>query len=408
MSTRYKFFFAIVALLIMSALVVTSCTGGIARGWSGGTATADGKTVFAGSMKGKVIAFDPGNNAILGKPLQLTAPVSSGLSCIPSCGGQTSAALTLYASPVVLTTPDLGTVVYVGGNDGKIYAYQFVDNALRTDAEWLYPRQGAMNGQIIGGIIIANNTVYFAMSDGMVYALDSNGLYKKWSYKINSKVWSAPVVDGNTLYIGCFDKTVYALNATDGTLIWKTKTDGSINSTPLIYNNRVYIGDYDRHFYAIDAATGNIVWKFPSTDSSSGVPQNWFWAKPLVLNNVIYAPCLDGNLYALNPDSGNLITTFTFGNSITSSPIVVGNYIVVTTAVGSYAPTKQIGKAYIVNTTDGSHRELDFPQYEDVNAPLFAQGSIVYFHTTKDNLYSVDTSVKDGKLALIFNLNTVK
>ena len=408
MSTRHKFIFITLVVFVAIALLVTSCTGAIARGWAGGTVSADGKTIFAGSMKGKVIAFDPVSNAILGKPLQLTAPVSSGLSCIPSCGGQTSAALTLYASPVVITTPDLGTVVYVGGNDGKIYAYQFVDNALRTDAEWLYPRQGAMNGQIIGGIVVANNTVYFAMSDGTVYALDTNGLYKKWSYKINSKIWSAPVVDGNTLYIGCFDKTVYALNAADGTVIWKTKTDGAINSTPVVYNNRVYIGDYARHFYALDAATGNIVWNFPKNDTAPGSPQNWFWAKPVVLNGVIYAPCLDGNIYALNPDNGNLVDTYTFGNSISSSPIAIGNYLVVTTAVGSYAPTKQIGKVYIMNTTDGSHREIDFPQYEDVNAPLYSQGSIVYFHTTKDNLYSVDTSAKESKLTLVFNLNTVK
>ena len=407
MSTRKKFIFALLAILILSALVVTSCTGSIARGWAGGAVTDDGKTIIAASMRGRIVAFDPTSNAILGKPLQLTAPVSNGaLSCIPSCS-QSSSALTLYASPAVLTTPELGTVVYVGGNDGKIYGYKFVDNALRTDPEWLYPRQGAMTGTIIGGIIISNNTVYFAMSDGMVYALDANGLYKKWAYKIPSIVWSAPVIDGNTLYIGCFNKTVYALNAATGTEIWKTKTEGSINSSPAIFDNKIFIGDYNRRFYALDAATGNIVWQFPTDDTGADNPQNWFWAKPVVFNGNVYAPCLDGNVYVLNPSTGKLVNKIVLGDSIVSSPVVIGNTLVVATSVASTAPTRQKSKVFIVNTTDGSHKELDLPPNEDINAPLFARGNVVYLHTTKDNLYAIDITAKEIGQP-VFNLSTVK
>ena len=103
-------------------------------------------------------------------------------------------------------------------------------------------------------IILHNNSIYFATSDGTVYALNAKDLTLKWSQKIDSKIWSAPAVDGTTLYIGCFDKTVYALNTADGSEKWKYKTDGAINSTPVIYNNTVYIGDYNRHFYALDAS----------------------------------------------------------------------------------------------------------------------------------------------------------
>jgi len=358
-------------------------------------------------MNGKIIAVDSSNNAILGNPVHRTVATSGGLSCLPSCNAQSSA-LIIYASPTVLNTTKSGTIVYLAGTDGKIYGYQFVDNALRSDPEWQYPSQGSMRGVIIGGIVAANDVVYFATSDGTVYALDANGLYLEWTHKIDSKIWSAPVVDGNTLYIGCFNKTVYALNTADGTEKWKYKTDGAINSTPVVYNNTVYIGDYARHFYALDAATGNLIWKFPTDDKATGSPQNWFWAKPLVLNGVIYAPCLDGNVYALAASNGNLVNKYVLGDSISSSPVAIGNSIVVTTAVESTDPKKQRGKVYIIATADGSHQELDLPSMEDINAPLFAQGTTVYFHTTRDNLYSVDTSVKQSKLTLLFNLSSVK
>ena len=452
MSIKQKFIFIILSVLILGALIVTSCTGGIARGWAGGVAF-DG-TLFVASMKGKLIAIDATGEQLqsIGESVQLTTTVSSGgLSCLPSCSSQATG-LVIYASPVVADAvvsdtadPDYGLVyqvVYVGGVDGKIYAYTFKKDEKdetgkpvpwSTVPEYIYPRQGSMSGEIIGDMILDNNTIYFATSDGFVYALNAKDLSPKWPnpYKIDSKIWSAPVVDGDTLYIGCFNKTIYALNTADGAQKWTYKTDGAINSTPVIYNNTVYIGDYDRHFYALDAATGNLVWKFPSNDTGTSNPQNFFWAKPVVLNGVIYAPCLDGNLYALDASSGNLVKKYMLGDSIVSSPVVIGNSIVVATSVASTNVKQQRGKVYIINTANTAQKAItisgvdipSFPQNtrdnsgklvvqylndEDIDAPLFAQGNVVYFHTNRDNLYSIDTAATESNLKLLFNLSSVK
>jgi len=392
------------AIIVLGALIVTGCTKGISRGWSGGAVSPDGK-MFVASMTGRIIAIDAGTNAVLGTPAQLVSTTSGGLSCLPtSCGGASSSGVVIYASPEIL-----GQVVYVGGTDGKVYGYQFVDNSLLKDPEWVYPRQGAMPGVIIGGIVVANDSVYFATSDGTVYALNANGLYLEWSKKIDTKIWSAPVIDGNTLYIGSFGKTVFALNTTDGSEKWNYKTDGAISSTPVIDGDNVYIGDYDRHFYALDKATGNLVWKFPAANEVNDTPRNWFWAQPVVSNEVIYAPSLDGNVYALDAANGNLVNKYVLGDSISSSPVVIGNSIVVATSVASTDPKKQKGKVYIIDPADKSRRELDLPANEDINAPLFNYGSVVYVHTTKDNLYWIDTAAQDVKLSPNpINLTTIK
>jgi len=388
------------AVLLSGTLILTSCTGGIARGWAGG-AVYNGD-LFVASMKGRIIAVDASNNAVLGKPVLLTVPTSSGiLGCSPS-----AAPLEIYASPLVINTTDPGTVVFVAGVDGKIHGFLFKDGALvEKNPSWLSEPLG---GQIYGGIATDNNVVYAATATGTIYALNAKDLSIKWSHKIDSKVWSTPVVSGDTLYIGCFNKTVYALNLADGKEKWNKKLDGSINAPPLVLDNKVFIGDYSRHFYALDAATGNIVWKFPGDDTAAGNPQNWFWAAPVTLNGIIYAPSLDGNIYELDAATGTLKDTITLGDSISSSPVLVGNTLVATTAVVSYAPTKQRGKVYIIDITNNNHREVDFPPNEEVNAPLFTSGSNVYFHTTKDNLFSIDAAVKDSQIKLIFNLSSVK
>ncbi len=411
MSIKQKSILVILTVLVLGALIITSCTGGIARGWAGGV-VSDG-TLFVASMRGKLVAIDATGDQLksIGTSVQLLVTTSGGLSCIPSCGTQ-SAPVVIYASPVVSgTTVSTSTtsetkVICVGGTDNKLYAYTFTNNVWSKDPEWIYPRQGTMSGAIIGGIIVDNNTIYFATSDGTVYALNASDLSFKWSQKIDSKIWSAPTVDGTALYVGCFDKAIYALNSADGSVKWKTKTEGAINSTPVVYNNMVYIGDYSRHFYALDTATGNVIWTFPSSDMGTGNPQNFFWAKPVVLNGIIYAANLDGNVYALDLATGKLLKTYTLSYSIASSPVVVGNYLVVATSVSSYAPTKQKVNIYIIDTTDGSKKEVIIPDNNyfknaAINAPLFAYGNTVYIHTTKDNLWEIDTLTKTIKLPSI-------
>jgi outer membrane protein assembly factor BamB len=394
----------ITAALISGALLLTSCTGAISRGWAGG-AVANGNLYLA-SMKGRIIVVRASDNTVLGTPVQIDIPASGGLSCLPSSCSSSSSPLVIYSSPTVLDQ-----VVYVGGygtSGGKVYAYRFKEGALLPEPDWTYPKENYLSGNIIGGLTLFNNNIYFATSNGYVYSLSADALQLNWSHKIDSKIWAAPTVNGDTLYIGCFNKNVYALNLSDGSEKWQTKTAGSINSSPVVLNNTIYIGDYSRHFYAMDAATGNIKWDFPTDDTAAGSPANWFWASPVILNNVIYAANLDGNVYCLDASSGKLLNTYILGDTISSSPIIVGNYLVVSTAVGSTDPKKQRGKVYIINTTDGSKREADLPSMEDVNAPLFADGSVVYLHTTKDNLFSIDTAANNSQITLLFNLSTVK
>ena len=389
MNTKHKIILTIISVLLLGTLIVSGCTGAVAsRGWAGG-AVSDGK-LFVASMSGKIIAIDASNGTILGDSVKLTRTSSGGLL---SCSGQSTSPVFIFASPSVQ-----GTVVYIGGVDGKIHALSFIDNKLSENR--IYPLQGTMNGAVVGEMVIANNTLYFATADGTVDALDTESLAKKWSTKISSKIWSAPFVEGNTLYIGSFDKKVYALNATDGTKLWEYETSGAINSTPIVYDGKVYIGDYDRQFYALDATTGRLVWKFPSDNQSADSPQNWFWAKPLALNGIIYAPCLDGNLYALNASDGSLVKKYVLGDSIASSPVVIGNSIVVATTDLS----KNTGKVYTINTLDKSLKELEIFA-EGINAPLFANGDVVYVHTTQDNLYGINiiTGTKQN-----FSLSTVK
>jgi outer membrane protein assembly factor BamB len=149
----------------------------------------------------------------------------------------------------------------------------------------------------------------------------------------------------------------------------------------------VYVGSFDRHLYAVDAATGQQRWRFPA-DGQDG-PVGWFWAKPLVHNGVVYAPNLDGKVYAVDAVGGNIVDVYDLGLPISSSPVAVGDSIIVATSVTNRA--KRQGNVYSLTAGSNQARLL-----QDINetifAPLFASDTTVYVQTMTNNLYAIDAA----------------
>ena len=359
----------LLVILLLGGLVFSGCRAGmgaVPKGWSGGT-IVDG-TLLVGSMEGKLVAANTTDGSRLWA-VSLETPESAGggggFGCAPA-----STAVAIYGSLAV--AEDL---VYVGGYNGKIYAFAFDRDEpgfSRDEPRWVYPRQGSIGAPVVGGIILSQGKLYFGSANGKVYALDAADGYKEWEFETGDKIWSTPAIDGDTLFIGSFDNKLYALNATDGSKKWEFETEGAIVSTPLAYNNTVYIGSFDRYLYAVDAADGSLRWKF--------MAENWFWAKPVVYNNVIYAGCLDGKVYALDAESGNKLIEFDLGSPVSSSPVLVDNSVIVAT---------KDGVVYALDTGDNQQRQLVNLE-EKVYAPLVASQGIVYIHSERDAVYAVD------------------
>jgi outer membrane protein assembly factor BamB len=60
---------------------------------------------------------------------------------------------------------------------------------------------------------VAGGTVYVGSQDGQVYALDATTGSLRWSYPTGGPVYSGPAVAGGTVYVGSDDHKVYALSA---------------------------------------------------------------------------------------------------------------------------------------------------------------------------------------------------
>lgn len=364
----------VLAIVLSLIILVASFSGGCSSsaytnfGWSG--SVVDNGTIYVASQ-GKIAALQKNNSSVIWqREIEKDAAASSALSCAQ---GATSSVI--YANPVV----DNG-VVYVATYTGKIYAY----NTATGNLLWKYPAEGYVKG-IIGDFIVDNGIIYFAAVGGAVTALNAETQTVIWQYDTKDTLWASPCLDGDTLFVASYDKKLFAIDIHSGDLKWAQpfKTDGPIVAAPVCNNGVVYIGSLDRGIYAINAQNGELIWEFSAKSSAEYTPRNWFWATPLLVDGVIYAPNMDGFVYIIDTADGKLISAVELGNSISSSPVLFEDKVIVAT---------QKGDVYTINTGNYTKyllKDLEFT----VQSPLYMDEGIVYVHTIKtENLYAINAN----------------
>ncbi len=143
----------------------------------------------------------------------------------------------------------------------------------------------------IGGTVdsspgVVGGVVYVGTDDGTVYALDANTGAVRWSYLTLGAVESSPAVVGGVVYVGSDDGTVYALDANTGKVRWSlpireiTTSVTTSASTPAVVGGVVYVGSWDGNVYAVNAVTGAVRWKYPTGGAVE--------SSPAVVGGVVY------------------------------------------------------------------------------------------------------------------------
>jgi outer membrane protein assembly factor BamB len=240
----------------------------------------------------------------------------------------------IFSTPVVANG-----VVYVGSNDGGVYAVDAETGSIR----WRF----ATGGRVNSSPAVANGLVYVLSYDGNVYAIDAASGRERWKFATGGEhrftashlhgalpegeqmpdpydmFLSSPTIAGGTVYIGSSDGHVYALNAESGSLAWKYKTGDIVHASPAVSDGTVYIGSWDSWFYALDAGNGALRWRFKTGEDPDIHNQQGMPSSAAVVNSVVYFGCRDGHLYAVDARTGSKKWGFSTGGAwVTSSPAV--------------------------------------------------------------------------------------
>jgi outer membrane protein assembly factor BamB len=149
-------------------------------------------------------------------------------------GAHIDPAVQIRSSPRVV-----GSTVYVGAMDGKVYALNTANGQVRWTATVSDPSLG-----LAGSPTIADGALYITSCDGDLYALDAADGLQIWAADAAPRqrhLVSTPIVVDDMVIIGCTDGTfmgrmrVRAYNATDGSTVWTGDLDLARGSTPMMW-----------------------------------------------------------------------------------------------------------------------------------------------------------------------------
>ena len=265
-------------------------------------------------------------------------------------------------------------VIYVGGDDGNVYA------VAASDGRQVWKR--STGGPVSATPAIAGGTLYVGSYDGKLYALDARTGALRWKFATEGErrfearglhgfqprsqtiadpfdvFLSSPVVVDGTVYFGSGDGHVYALDGASGRLKWKFRTGDVVHASPAYADGVLFFGSWDSYFYAVDAATGVEKWRFHGGEDAAFHNQVGFQSSPAIVDRVVYTGCRDSNLYALDAATGKEKWRFNAAGSwiITSPAVALGKVVAGTSDSSLYLVldaesgkplVRQQGKAYM-------------------------------------------------------------
>ncbi len=228
--------------------------------------SADNKTAFLTSFKGRLFALDLSNGHV-----RWVRDAGAGIVGGVAVDGDT---------------------IYFGTKGRRLYAVA----AATGEPDW----QFSTAGEVWATPTVDGDTIYVTSLDGSLYALDKSG-NKKWVFSgAGSGIASRPVASDDAVYIGAFDNKLYSVKKSDGTENWSLKADNWFWATPLLYNGVLYAPSLDGNVYAVDARTGASKWDRPF-DAGAEVR-----SAPTMAGGGLIVAARDGYVYKLDPATGEL------------------------------------------------------------------------------------------------------
>jgi eukaryotic-like serine/threonine-protein kinase len=306
---------------------------------------------------------------------------------------------TFHAQGEINSSPAIvNGVVYVGSNDGKLYAIDQENGAQK----WSFPT----GARITSSPAVANGLVYFGSYNGAFYAIDTATGKLRWKFLNPGErrytathlhgslpageampdpfdvYLSSPAIWNGAVYFGSGDGNVYSLDAASGSLKWKFHTGDVVHASPAIVDGKLYIGSWDSYFYALDAATGKEVWRFKTGEDPDIHNQVGIQSSATVANGIVYFGCRDSNLYALNAATGRQRWAFNNkGSWVIASPVVKEGEV--------YFATSDSALFHVLDAGTGA--AVDALQFKWLffSSPSIA-GSTLYLAGQDGKLFAID------------------
>jgi outer membrane protein assembly factor BamB len=243
-------------------------------------------------------------------------------------------------------------------------------NVYGLDEAWSF----STGGDVESSPAVVNGVLYVGSDDGNVYALNAATGALKWSVATGAPVQSSPAVAKSIVYVGSSNGDVYALKASTGASVWTDDLSflepAGFRTPPTVSGGVVYIQGESGTVYALDAGIGFDIWAAPPASCGEESAAAVAFRK-----GTVYATGFCGG-EALSASNGESLRSF----SGTSAP-TVGQNMVFSGAGGMYW-----GQAELTSATRWNADY--FGDDGDFTATALA-GGVLYTGDTDRTLYAL-------------------
>jgi outer membrane protein assembly factor BamB len=299
----------------------------------------------------------------------------------------------------VLSSPAIGyETVFVGNSGGTLFAL----DAESGEEQWRYTAESDINSSPA----VVDGTVYVGSHDKHLHAIDAGTGTGLWTFQTQQSIRSSPTVHDGIAYIGDNDGHVYAIDTETAEQLWSLSTQEWVQGTPAVVDGTVIVASDG--MYGLDAQTGErewSVWREEPIDSSPAVSEgtvvvcgrniaafdaktgdsrweidaNVVFSSPAIAAGTVYVGSRN-SLLALDLESGEQQWAFETEGSITASPSVVGETVV----VGSHDRS-----VYGIDANTGE-KQWAFETGGSVQSSAAFRDGIVYVGSGDGSLYALE------------------
>jgi outer membrane protein assembly factor BamB len=302
----------------------------------------------------------------------------------------------IESSPVI----GLGNV-YIGSDDGFIYALDFKDGSLKwkydtsNDVEappllvdstlfvgsvggnflaleaingnlkWSYKTKGQIHGSAnwVYAPDNKNKRILVGSYDNLMYCFEAASGKLIWTYETGYYINGAPVRDGKNIIFGGCDEVVHVVNALNGKKIAEIEAGSYIAGSAAVSDGKAYLGHYGDKLICVDLSAQKILWEY-GDEKEGGA----FFSSPAVNDKYVVIGCRDRSVHCVNKENGKGVWKFRTRDDVDSSPVICGDRVI----VGSGD-----GRIYMLDINSGSEKWSYEIGAAVSSCPAIADGKIV-------------------------------
>ena len=208
-------------------------------------------------------------------------------------------------------------MVYVGGNDGNLYALDAKTGKQAWTADFLAdapPDPPGFSGERARlqntrarptALASDGKSLFLSVFDQCrIVAFDATDGKRLWDFRTGGWIFGSAVATEKHVFFGSQDKVFYCVDKQTGRQVWRHETKGRIESGGAVDKQFVYFGSCDGGLYCLNQSDGKVRWRF-AADREDG-HNSAIYSVPVIRRGGVYFAAGEGQMYAIDQRTGAL------------------------------------------------------------------------------------------------------